>query len=313
MLKFVARRLAEAIPVLFLASLIAFGLLYLIPGDPIDAMVGVSAAGEVGLARPEIVAQIRQDLGLNDPLPVQYARWVVNALQGDFGKSYVQRRSVVSLLLERLPSTVELAVASTLIVALLGLGLGIIAALKNNTLIDNLILVISLGGISMPNFWFGILLILVFSVFLGLLPATGSGGYERLILPAVALGYEGIALITRLMRASLLEVLGREYITTAHAKGLSTWVVIISHAMRNALIPVVTMLGLQFGRLLAGAVVIETVFARQGIGQLAIQAINTKDFPLVQGIIFFSAAIFVLVNLLVDISYGYLDPQLRIS
>lgn len=313
MLKFVARRLAEAIPVLFLASLIAFGLLYLIPGDPIDAMVGVSAAGEVGLARPEIVAQIRQDLGLNDPLPVQYARWVVNALQGDFGKSYVQRRSVVSLLLERLPSTVELAVASTLIVALLGLGLGIIAALKNNTLIDNLILVISLGGISMPNFWFGILLILVFSVFLGLLPATGSGGYERLILPAVALGYEGIALITRLMRASLLEVLGREYITTAHAKGLSTWVVIIRHAMRNALIPVVTMLGLQFGRLLAGAVVIETVFARQGIGQLAIQAINTKDFPLVQGIIFFSAAIFVLVNLLVDISYGYLDPQLRIS
>jgi len=146
-LKFVARRLAEAIPVLFLASLIAFGLLYLIPGDPIDAMVGVSAAGEVGLARPEIVAQIRQDLGLNDPLPVQYARWVVNALQGDFGKSYVQRRSVVSLLLERLPSTVELAVASTLIVALLGLGLGIIAALKNNTMIDNLILVISLGGI----------------------------------------------------------------------------------------------------------------------------------------------------------------------
>jgi peptide/nickel transport system permease protein len=313
LLKFIVRRLAESIPILFLASLIAFGLLYVIPGDPIDAMVGSSAAGELGVARPEIVAQIRQDLGLNDPLPVQYVRWVFNVLRGDFGQSYVQRRSVAGLILERLPSTAELALASTLIVAVLGLGLGILAALKSNTLMDRLILVISLGGISMPNFWFGILLILVFSVFLGLLPATGSGGLDRLILPAAALGYEGIALITRLMRASLLEVLGREYITTAHAKGLSTWAVVIFHAMRNAMIPVVTMMGLQFGHLLAGAVVIETVFARQGIGQLAIQAINTKDFPLVQGIIFLSATIFVLVNLLVDISYGFLDPQLRVS
>jgi peptide/nickel transport system permease protein len=312
-LKFIARRLAESIPVLFLTSLIAFSLMYLVPGDPIDAMMGVSSAGEIGAARPEIVAQIREDMGLNDPLLIQYARWTFNALRGDFGDSYVQRRSVVSLIVERLPSTVELALASTLIVAVLGLGLGIIAAVKSNTPIDGCILVFSLGGISMPNFWFGIILILAFSVFLGVLPATGSGGWKHLLLPAVALGYEGIALITRLMRASLLEVLGREYITTAQSKGLSNWVVIMRHAMRNAMIPVVTMLGIQCGRLLAGAVVIETVFARRGIGQLAIDAIKTKDFPLVQGTIFLSAALFLLINLLVDISYGFLDPQLRVS
>ncbi len=309
MIKFVIGRLLESIPVLLLASLVVFGMLHLIPGDPIDAMVG--ASGEVGTARPDIVAQIRQDLGLNDPLPVQYARWLLGAIHGDFGMSYIRHRPVLDVLLERLPSTVELAVASTLIVAVLGLFLGIVAALKPNSPIDGLVLVVSLGGISMPNFWFAILLILVFSVFLGWLPATGSGGIERLILPAVALGYEGLALITRLMRSSLLEVLGREYITTARSKGLKSWMVTLRHALRNALIPVVTMLGLQFGRLLAGSVVIETVFARQGIGQLAIEAINTKDYPLVQGIIFFSAIVFVLSNLLVDISYGFLDPQLR--
>ncbi len=311
MIKFISRRLIESIPVLLLASLVVFGMLHLIPGDPIDAMVG--AAGDVTSARPEVVAQIRNELGLNDPLPVQYGRWVLNAVRGDFGESYIRHRPVIELIQERLPSTIELALASTLIVTLLGLSLGIVAALKCNSVIDNFILVISLGGISMPNFWFAILLILVFSVFLGWVPATGSGGFERLILPAVALGYEGIALITRLMRASLLEVMGREYITTAHSKGLSRWVVTLRHALQNALIPVVTMLGLQFGRLLAGSIVIETVFARQGIGQLAILAINTKDFPLVQGIIFFSAAIFVLVNLLVDISYGFLNPQLRVG
>jgi len=179
--------------------------------------------------------------------------------------------------------------------------------------VDGAVMVLSLGGVSMPSFWFAMLLILVFSVFLGLLPATGSGGIDRLILPAVALGYEGVALVARLTRAALIEVLARQYIVTAHAKGLPPRLVVLRHALRNALIPIVTVLGLQLGRLLAGSVIVETVFARAGIGQLAIEAILQKDFPLVQGVILFTASVYVVANLVVDVAYGYLDPRIRLA
>jgi peptide/nickel transport system permease protein len=255
--------------------------------------------------------QIRQELGLDEPLPVQYMRWLGNAVRGDFGMSYVRRRPVVDVVLERVPSTLELAGAGLLIAASVGLVFGIGAALKRNTPLDGLIMIVSLGGVSTPNFFLAMLLILVFSVLLGWLPATGSGTFDRLVLPAIALGYNGVAIVARLTRSSMLEVLNRPYVTTAHAKGLAQRTVILRHALRNALGPIVTVIGLQVGHLVAGSVIVETVFARQGMGQLAIEAILTKDFPVVQAVILFSAVAYVVANLLVDIAYGYLDPQIR--
>jgi len=311
---FVAKRLVESIPVLLLASLLVFSILHLIPGDPIDAMLGAAAAG-VGSPeqRAELEAQVRADLGLDDPLAVQYVRWLGDALRGDLGQSYLRHQSVSRLILDRLPSTLELAGAAMLLSVVLGIGLGVLAALRRNTPIDHAVMLISLGGVSMPSFAFAILMILLFSVTLGLVPATGSGGFDRLILPALVLGYEGTGLIARLTRASLLEVLGLEYIRTARAKGLRARTIIGRHALRNALVPIVTIVGLQIGRLLAGSVIVETVFARQGIGQLAIEAILTKDYPVVQGVILLTATGYVLANLLVDVSYGYLNPKIRAS
>jgi len=312
MAKFIAQRSVEAIPVVILASLLVFAILHLIPGDPVDAMLGSAAAG-IGTPeqRAQIEAQINAELGLSDPLPIQYLRWAWNALHLDLGQSYIRHEPVAQLIAERLPSTLELAGAALLLSVILGVGLGILAALKRNTPIDGLVMLFSLGGVSIPSFAFALLLILVFSVFLGLLPATGSGGIDRLILPAVVLGYEGVGLIARLTRASLLEVMGLEYIRTARAKGLAGRTIILRHAMRNALIPIVTIVGLQAGRLLAGSVIVETVFARQGIGQLAIDSINTKDYPVVQGVILLTAIAYVVANLLVDISYGFLNPRIR--
>lgn len=310
MIGFVGRRLAQSVPVLILASLVVFSMLHLVPGDPIDAMMG-SAAFQSGSGRQDLVDRIRQDLGLNEPLPVQYGRWALGAVHGDLGTSFIRGRPVGDLILERLPSTAQLAAASLLFAVAVGLGLGIIAATHRNTPIDAAVMLVSLGGVSMPSFWLALLLILGFSVMLNWLPATGSGSLEQLVLPAIALGYEGVALVARLTRAAMLEALNAQYVTTARSKGLATRVIVFRHALRNALIPIVTVAGLQAGHLLAGSVIVETVFARQGIGQLAIDAILTKDYPLVQGIILFTAATYVLLNLLTDVSYGYLDPRIR--
>lgn len=310
MISFVLRRLVHAIPVLVLSSLVVFSMLHLVPGDPIDAMLGSADAG-IATARPEMIQQIREDLGLDQPLPIQYLRWVGGVIQGDLGRSYIRRRPVSEVIAERLPSTIELAAAGMAVATVAGLGLGIAAALKQGSAIDGAVMLISLGGVSMPNFWFAMLLILVFSVLLGWVPATGSGGFDRLVLPALALGYNGVALVARLTRSSLLEVMNKQYITTAHAKGLPDRLVLLRHALRNAAIPVVTVIGLQVGHLLAGSVIVETVFARQGIGQLAIEAILAKDFPMVQGVILLTASTYVITNLLVDLSYGYLNPQIR--
>jgi peptide/nickel transport system permease protein len=312
MIRFVGRRLVAAVPVLVLSSLVVFMMLHLVPGDPVDAMIG-SAGFQGATNRPDLVAQIRRDLGLNDPLPVQYGRWAAGALHGDLGRSYIRQRPVAALIRERLPSTLQLAALSLCFATVAGLTLGVIAALKRNTPLDGLVMAVSLFGVSIPGFWLAILLILAFSVSLHWFPATGSGSLKQLILPALALGYEGVAIIARLTRASLLDVLNRPYVTTARAKGLRERAVILRHALRNALIPVVTVIGLQVGHLLAGSVIIETVFARQGIGQLAIEAIRAKDFPLVQGIVLFTAVVYVFVNLAVDVLYGYLDPQIRLA
>jgi peptide/nickel transport system permease protein len=309
-LRFLWRRFLASVPVLFLASVVVFSMLHLVPGDPVDAMIG-SAGFQTGATRQATVDRIRDELGLNDPLPLQYVRWLGSALHGDLGESFVRNRPVTDLIAERVPSTLQLALAALLITVLLGLSLGILAALKHGSWLDGAVMLISLGGVTIPNFWFSMLLILLFSVALGWLPATGSGGLERLTLPALALGYEGVAMVARLTRRSMLDVLHAHYITTAHSKGLSDRVVVLRHAVRNALIPIVTVVGLQLGHLLAGSVIVETVFAREGLGQLAIEAILTKDYPLVQGVILLTSGVYVVANLVVDLSYGYLDPRIR--
>ena len=306
MAKFVGARLLESIPVLVLSSLLVFSVLHLIPGDPVDAMLGVAS---FGVGDPELLKKqeeaIRLELGLNDPLPIQYLNWV--------GQSYIRHAPVSALIAERLPSTIELAFTALVLSVVFGIGLGILAAIQRNSPLDRIVMLVSLGGVSTPSFFFAMLLILLLSVGLGLLPATGSGGLDRLIMPALVLGYNATGLIARLTRASLLEVLGREYITTARAKGLPFRLIIGRHAMRNALIPIVTIVGLQLGQLVAGSVIVETVFARQGIGQLAIDAILSKDYPVVQGVILLTASSYVVANLLVDISYGFINPRIRTS
>jgi len=310
--RFIARRLVEAVPVLLLASVLVFAILHLIPGDPIDAMLGAAAFGVASPEqRVELTRQITQELGLDEPLPLQYARWLGGALHGDLGRSYIRHEAVAKLIADRLPATLELAGAAMLLSVVLGMTLGIVAALRRNTPLDGAVMLVSLGGVSMPSFALAMVMILVFSVALGLVPATGSGGLDRLVLPALVLGYEGTGLIARLTRASLLEVLGMDYVRTAHAKGLPPRLVLTRHALRNALVPIVTIVGLQVGRLLAGSVIVETVFARQGIGQLAIDSILSKDYPVVQGVILLTATGYVLANLLVDLSYGFLNPKIR--
>jgi peptide/nickel transport system permease protein len=296
--------------VLLLASVVVFSMLQLVPGDPIDAMLGAANNG-LSVSRPDLVQQVRTEMGLDQPIPIQYLHWLGGALHGDFGMSYVRRRPVADVIAERLPSTLELAGGAMLVTVVIGLGLGMAAALKRDTPLDGLTMVISLGGVSTPNFFFAMLLVLGFSVALGWLPATGSGGLDRLILPALALGYHGAALVARITRASMLEVLNRPYVTTAWAKGLPPRLVVLRHALRNALVPIVTVVGLQIGQLLAGSVIIETIFARQGIGQLAIESILAKDYPMVQAVILLTASAYVVTNLLVDVLYGYLNPQIR--
>ena len=312
MAKFISQRLVESVPVLLLASLLVFAILHLVPGDPIDAMIGAASFG-VGdrAAQERLVASLREQLGLNDPLPLQYVHWLWNATHLDLGDSFIRHQPVMKVIGDRLPSTIELAGSALVLSVLLGIALGIVAAIKRNSPIDRLVMFVSLGGVSIPSFVLAMVLILVFSVTLGFVPATGSGSLDRLILPMLVLGYEGIGLIARLTRASLLDVLGREYVRTAHAKGLPPRTVLLGHAMRNALIPVVTIVGLQLGRLLAGSVIVETVFARQGIGQLAIDSIIAKDYPVVQGVILLTATSYVIANLLVDISYGFINPRIR--
>lgn len=308
MYRYILRRLLLAVPVLLGVSIAVFAMMHLIPGDPALAML----RGQPQVTEADI-QRVRAQLGLNDPVPVQYLKYIGRVLHGDFGRSVQTHRPVLWDIAQQAPSTIQLALAAMALAVTMGIVLGIISALRQNTWIDTLAMLTALFGVSMPSFWFGLILIFVFALKLGWLPATGQGGLERLILPAVALGMDFSAVTARLVRANLLEVLVTDYVRTARAKGLAESRVVLRHALKNAMIPVITIIGLQFGTLLGGAVVVETVFARQGIGRLLITAITGKDFPMVQGIVLLAATIYVLVNLLVDLTYAIFDPRIRYS
>jgi peptide/nickel transport system permease protein len=293
------------VPVVVGVSLLVFSIVHLLPGDPV--LVILSGAN----ATPEQERALRAQLRLEDPLPVQYARFLGRAAVGDFGRSIFTGRPVIDEIADQLPSTLELAGTAILLAAAVGLALGILASVRHNTWVDRLAMLLALGGVSMPSFWLGLLLIFTFSLQLGWLPATGHGGLSRLILPAATIGLNYSAVIARLVRSSLLEVLGNNYISTARAKGLSEWSVTLKHALGNALIPVTTIIGVQLGNLLAGTIIVETVFSRRGMGRLAVTAVLEKDYPLIQGVVLVSAVGYVLVNLLVDLSYSVLEPRIR--
>jgi ABC-type dipeptide/oligopeptide/nickel transport system permease component len=305
MLTYVRRRLLLALPVVLGVSVIVFSIVHLLPGDPVLAIL--SGAN----ATPEQVAELRAQLRLEDPLALQYVKFLGRAARGDFGRSIFSHRPVVEEIADQLPSTLQLAGTAIVIAAVVGLALGVLAAVRHDTWVDRLAMLIALGGVSMPSFWLGLLLIFVFSLQLGWLPATGHGGLARLILPAATIGLNYSAVIARLVRSSLLEVLSNQYIATARAKGLSEWPVVLKHAVGNALIPVTTIIGVQLGNLLAGTIIVETVFSRQGMGRLAVTAVLEKDYPLIQGVVLVSALGYVLVNLAVDLTYSVLDPRLR--
>jgi peptide/nickel transport system permease protein len=305
-LGYIGARVLASVPVLLGVTLAVFSLLFLIPGDPVRMMLAEF------VTTPEQVERMRAQLHLDEPVLVQYGRFLWGALHGDLGRSIRSRRPVVQEIAENVGSTAQLAAASLALSVVLGVGLGLLAALAPRSGLDLLAMLIALLGISMPSFWLGLLLILLFSLHLGWLPATGGGTLAHLVLPALTLALVASALIARLTRSSMLEVLGQDYVRTARAKGLAGWAVVVRHGLKNALIPVVTIFGLQFGNLLAGAVIVETVFGRPGIGRLLVGAILSKDFPLVQGTILVVASAYVLVNLVVDLAYGALDPRIRL-
>ncbi|MEX1158281.1 MAG: nickel ABC transporter permease [Thermomicrobiales bacterium] len=312
MLQYIRTRLLLTIPVLLGVSLLTFSILHLIPGDPARILLGDMGGGAAaGDTSEDAYQNLREELGLNDPYPVQYGRYLADLVRGDFGRSFQTNREVRDSILEVLPYTLQLTVTGLGFAILFGGILGIVAALNRNTWVDSLTMVFSLFGLAMPSFWLGFILIQFFALRWTIFPATGSEGLKALVLPALTLGLVASGTVARLVRSTMLEVLQQEYVTTARSKGLSERVVILRHALRNALIPVVTIVGLQFGGLLSGAVIIETVFARRGIGRLAAEAVLRRDFPVVQGTILFAALGYVLINLIIDLSYAWLDPRIK--
>ena len=305
MLIFVARRVLAVVPVLFGVTLAVFSMLFLVPGDPVKMMLAEF------VTNPDQVAQMRAQLHLDEPILQQYGRFVGNAVRGDLGTSIRSRRPVATEITENVGSTAQLALASMAVAVGLGIPLGLVAAVGRNSWLDVASMVVALLGVSMPSFWLGLLLIFTFSLHLAWLPATGGGDLAHLVLPSVTLGAIVSAIIARLTRSSMLEVLGQDYVRTARAKGLGWWSVVVRHALKNALIPVVTIFGLQFGNLLAGAVIVETVFSRPGLGRLIVGGILAKDLPLVQGTVLFVATTYVMINVLVDVAYAFVDPRIR--
>jgi ABC-type dipeptide/oligopeptide/nickel transport system permease component len=306
-LKYAAGRITAAIPVIFGLITIVFFMMRLLPGDPVSLLLTEFAAAA------EDQEQIRRQLGLDDPLIVQYGRYLGNLAQGDMGTSVFTKRPVLDQIRSQLPATLELAAASTVIGVVGGLLIGVFAAAWRGSAFDRISLIVSLFFISMPSFWVGLLFIYFFALRLGWFPVAGTGGWDHLVLPALALGLRPIAVLSRVVRASMLEVLRNDYIVTARAKGLGGRRVLFGHALRNALIPVITIIGIQFGFALGGSVIIETVFGRQGVGFLAVGAVQKHDYPLVQGTVLFIGIVVVLVNLLVDLLYGLVDPRIRYS
>ncbi len=307
---YVWRRLWSLVPVWLGISLLAFALGSLIPGDPVE-MILQQRTGEIPTRAA--VEQLRKQLGLNAPAPVRYARWVAATAQGDLGLSYRTGTPVARVLLERLPSTLQLAAASLVLSIVIALPLGVAAAVRRGSWIDHISRLIALLGTSVPAFLLGYALIMVFAVTLHLLPVAGSEGAASLVLPVLTLALAEAAALTRLTRASMLEVLGEDYVRTARGKGVPRRLVLARHALRNALNPLITLAGVRAGRLLGGAVIIETVFARPGIGKLVVDSIHDRDYPLIQGFVLLMGTIFLLANLAVDLSYAGLDPRMRLT
>jgi len=303
--RYAGRRLLQAIFVLWLAATLAFGALHLAPGDPAQALLAASGA------TPEEIAVRRVQLGLDDSFLRQYARYLLELLQGDLGHSWLHGRRVSRMIVEQLLPTASLAVTATVVGTLLGLALGVLAALRRSTWLDTMATAAAVLGLSMPTYWSGILAVLLFSLQLGWLPATGEGGLRHLVLPSLVLGFALSGSIARLVRARVVEVLEEPFVLAARARGLSSRRVVLIHVLRAALAPALTVVALQFGFLMGGAVVTESVFARRGLGRLAVEAILWRDLPVVRGIVVFGALIYVLVNLAADLAQAWLDPRLR--
>jgi ABC-type dipeptide/oligopeptide/nickel transport system permease component len=304
---FFLRRILMTIPVWFAILTLVFLMRPLVPGDPVKIMFFGRSSSD------EVIENMRHQLGLDQPIQVQYWNYVKGVLQGDLGTSITTRKPVLDEIMERYPETLQLAAASLLVSAVVGLVAGVLAAVYKDSLIDTVAMVFALAGLSMPAFWFGLLMIYFFSVRLGWFSVIPDGSLKSLVLPSVTLGLIASSVIARLVRSSMLEVLGQDFIRTARSKGLKERQVLIRHALGNALIPIVTILGLQFGGLLSGAFIIEAVFAWHGIGELGVQAFAKRDFPLIQGIVLVVATSYVIVNLVVDLVYAMLDPRIKIS
>ncbi len=308
MANYLIRRLITSFFVLIGVSVLVFSIIHLVPGDAVTAILGSQKVNA------STVAQLREQLGLNDPIPLQYWRYLSHALQGDLGNSIRNSVPVARAIREQIPSTLALAFSALLLALVIGFGLGLAAALHHGSWLDTLAMGVSVSGLSIPTFWLGLLLILLFSVSLGWLPSISTGSSLRaLVLPALTLGLPEAAVVARMVRASMLDVLGKEYIMAARAKGLPRTSVIMKHALRNALIPVVTFIGLQMAYLLGGSTIVETMFARQGIGRLAVTAISNRDYPVVQGVVLVTAVVYVLINTLTDIGYTLLNPKIRLK
>lgn len=303
--KFVLNRILMMLPVLLGVSLVVFSMMYFTPGDPARMILGETASETE-------VRELREEMGLNDPFLLQYGRYLKKAVfEGDLGTSYVTGRPVVTEIVARFPTTMLLAVLSVFISVLIGIPTGIVSATRQYSLFDNLAMILALIGVSMPNFWQGLVLIIVFSLHLGWLPASGFYGPAYWILPALTIGTSTAATITRMTRSSMLEVIRQDYIRTARAKGQTELVVILKHALKNALIPIITVIGLQLGRGLGGAILTESIFSIPGLGKLMVDSIKARNYPVVQGGVLFIAVMFSFINLLVDVLYAYADPRIK--
>jgi len=304
MKRYVAKRLLLVIPTVLGLVTLVFFLVHMIPGDPVEVMLGETA-------QDAVKEQLRRDLGLDRPVAEQYVRFLGGLTAGNLGRSFFYRKPVAEVIMERVPATVELAIAGMIIAVLIALPLGIVSALKQHTVVDHGAMLLALLGVSMPNFWLGPLLIMGFAIAVPIFPVSGREGLASLVLPAITLGTALAAVLSRMTRASVLEVLREQYVTAARARGLPERRVILKHVLRNAMIPVVTIMGLQFGALLSGAIITETVFSWPGIGTLFIGAIQSRDYPLVQGCVLFISLAYVVVNLITDLVYAAIDPRIR--
>lgn len=307
MLQFVVRRVLVSIPVLFGVTLLAFSIIHLIPGDPAQIMLFGSNP------TPAQIQHLRAELGLTQPYPIQYLVYLGHLLHGNLGQSFITGEPITFEISSQFPDTLGLTVAAMLVAVLIGVPLGIVAGARPHSWIDHLATGIAVLGVAVPYFWLALLLILLLAVRLHWLPSLGEGSPQAIILPALSLGWGFAAVIARLLRNNLIEIYQQPYMQVARAKGLSGWRILRKHAVKNALIPVVTILGLQFGNLLSGAVAIEVIFGRRGIGSYLVSAIQAKDIPAVQGMMLFIAVLYIIINLVVDVSYGLLDPRIRLS